>query len=241
MTAKAYDVGIYLANNRDTFTYTDTTAGVIFQDVCRRFEIPFGATADPVYRIPELSKPRTTGWDVIAEALSITYKANGLRFAPICVKEEMQLLDRQMNTLQWVIEPGVNMISWSLTNSIEKIKTRLRLLSKDGAVAAQAQDADLESRLGVFQEVEDADEDMNEGQLEEYVRGTLAALKIPEDTLRVSALGRYDIFAGVAAYVIIPATNIKRAYYVDEDKHTFEKNNSHIMDLTLTLGREQWV
>ncbi len=240
MTAKAYDMGIYLANNRDTFNYTDTTAGVIFQDVCKRFEIRFGATADTVHRIPELTKPRTTGWDVICDALEQTWKATGKRFAPICVKEEMQLLDRKMNVLQWVIEPGVNLISWKRTNSIEKIKTRLKILSKEGGVVAEAKDEEIEKRLGIFQDVEDADEEMNEAQLNEYVQGTLAGLKIPNDTLNVSALGRYDVFSGIAVYMIIPKVSIKCPYYVDEDTHTFQ-GNYHQMDLKLLLGNGQWV
>ena len=37
LTFKAYDNGIYLANNKDTFNYSNKTLSEIFKDVCSRF------------------------------------------------------------------------------------------------------------------------------------------------------------------------------------------------------------
>ena len=42
---KAYDNGIYLANNKDTFVYKNKTADQVFSDVCSRFGIPTGEVA----------------------------------------------------------------------------------------------------------------------------------------------------------------------------------------------------
>ena len=240
MTITATDLGRYLSNNKDTFTYTDVTAGVVFKDVCERFKIPVGAIADTKHVIPELTAPSTTGWDVICDALEQTYKATGERFAVICVEgEEMQLLERRDSRLQWYVETKRNVSSYTMTKSIENIKTRLKLLSSEGEVVAEAKDEDLEERLGLFQEVENADDEMTEAQLTEYVKSTLDVLRIPNDTLRVNVLGKTDVITGACVHVRIPEINVAAKYYVDEDSHTFE-GNAHTMDLTLKLGNEMW-
>lgn len=239
MTITAYDIGDYLANNRDTFTYTDTTAGVVFKDVCERFGIPFGAIADTKHVIPELTAPQSTGWDVIGDALEQTYKATGERFAVICVDEEMQLLERRDNALQWFVESRRNVSSYTLSKSIEKVKTRLKLLSSEGDVVAEAKNEELEVKIGIFQEVESADDEMSEAQLAGHVESTLNELSIPEDTLRVNVLGKTDIITGCCVHVRIPEVNVSAKYYVDEDNHTFD-GNVHTMDLTLKLSNEMW-
>lgn len=58
MSFTAYDNGIYLSNNKDTFVYEDKTASDIFKDVCNRFGLPIGNVDNCTYRIPELTKAR---------------------------------------------------------------------------------------------------------------------------------------------------------------------------------------
>lgn len=73
LTLTAHDNGIYLSANKDTFSYSGKTASQIFTDVCDRFDIPTGEVDNTGYVIDELPKPKTTGWDVITDALSLTY------------------------------------------------------------------------------------------------------------------------------------------------------------------------
>ena len=49
MTIKAYDVGIYLSNNKDSFCYKQKKASEIFKDCCDRFQIPYKDVADTGY------------------------------------------------------------------------------------------------------------------------------------------------------------------------------------------------
>lgn len=237
MSATAYDNGIYLANNKDTFNFTNTTASDVFKDCCKRFGIPCGAVADTDYKIPELPKPRTTGWDVICDALSLTFKATGVRYYPACVGDEMSLLERRQNILQWVIETGVNLEEYNLKKSIEKVKTRIKLLSKEGTVLAEAVDAELEKKVGVFQDVEQAKDEMNSAQLDELVKTTLEENNKPERLLDVSALGLTEVVTGVGVFIIIKELGISKTYYVEEDTHTFD-GNYHGMKLKLTLASD---
>lgn len=237
LPAIAYDNGIYLANNKDTFNYTDTTASKVFVDVCNRFGIPFGSVADTAYRIPELPKPKTTAWDVICDALSLTYKATGIRYYPLCIGDEIHLIERRQNVLQWVIETGVNLIDYKLTKNIEKIKTRIKLLSKEGTVLAEAVDSELEKKLGVFQDVEQIKDEMNAAQLNELVQTILEENNQPNRSLTMTALGLPEIKTGIGVFINIKELDISKTYYVEEDSHSFQ-GNSHQMSLKLVPAND---
>lgn len=237
MSATAYDNAIYLANNKDTFNYTNNTASEIFSDCCARFGIPQGEVADTRYRIPELPKPNTTAWDVIADALSLTYAATGARFYPTSKNGKISLIERRKNILQWVIETGVNLEEYSRSKSIEKVKTRVKLLSKEGTVLAEASDSALEKKLGIFQDVISAKDEMNAGQLKELVDATLAENNKATQTLSVSALGLPEVVTGVGVFVRIEPLGISKTYYVEEDSHTFD-GHEHSMSLKLALASD---
>lgn len=237
MTVVAYDNGIYLANNKDTFNYTNKTASFIFKDCCARFDIPVGAVADTKYVIPELPKPKTTAWDVICDALSLTYKAAGIRYYPACRSESMTLIERRENVLQWVIETGVNLEDYTRTKSIESVKTRIKLLSKEGKVLAEATDADLEKKVGVFQDVVQINDEMTTAQLTELVNTTLAENNKPARALSVTALGLPDVITGIGVFIQIKELDIAKTYYVEEDSHVFD-GNYHGMTLKLVLAAD---
>jgi hypothetical protein len=237
LSVKAYDNGIRFASNRETFNYTNKKASEIFADVCARFGIPTDAIADTRYHIPELPKPKTTGWDVIADALSLTFKATGLRYYPICKGERMSLLERRYNILQWVIETGVNLTDYSRSVSIEKIRTRIKLLSKEGAVLAEASDLALEKKIGIFQDVVQQNDEMNSGQLTELVNTTLAENNKATRVLSITALGQTDVITGTGVFVIVKPIEVAKAYYVDEDTHTFQ-GHYHSMKLKLVAASD---
>lgn len=64
-----YDNGIYLANNKDTFVYENKTVHDIFIDIYRRFGIKYSDAAKTSYKIPKLTKSKTTAWDAISQDL----------------------------------------------------------------------------------------------------------------------------------------------------------------------------
>lgn len=237
ISLKAYDLGIYFANNKDTFNYSNKKASEIFTDCCKRFGIPVDKVADTAYKIPELPKPKTTAWDVIADALSITLKATGVRYYPICKKGKMSLIKRRENILQWAIETGVNLIDYSRTRSIEKINTRIKLLSKEGKILAKATDPKLEKKIGIFQDVIQAKDGMNSAQLEKLVKNTLAKNSKPSADLSVTALGIPDVITGIGVFVTVKPLGISKTYYVEEDSHTFE-GRYHSMTLKLSPAKD---
>ncbi|MBQ8331144.1 MAG: hypothetical protein IJX94_01425 [Clostridia bacterium] len=235
LTFKAYDNGIYLANNKDTFVYSNKSASHIFRDICKRFGLPTSTVTETVYKIPELVKPKTTAFDALCDALSQTFRAKGHRYYIDSKKGKLRLLKRKENILQWVLEIGQNIISYNSTVSIEKVKTRIKLLSDEGTVLAEKKDTELEKKIGIMQDVDEPDETLNSAQLDELVAAMLDESKQPERSLKLTTLGIPDVVSGVGVVVIIPALGISKTFYVDEDTHIF-KDNYHTMSLTLNYA-----
>jgi hypothetical protein len=233
----AYDNGVRLKDNKDTFSYTDITVSEIFADVCKRFGLSYSDEAQTTYRIPELIKSKTTAWDVLADALSQDYKVTGVRKFIKSKKGVLKLTTRRENITQWVVETGQNLTAYNYSQSIEKVKTRITLLSKEDTVISQKINSALESKIGIAQEIQKPDESLNAAQLDELANSTLAELGLPERNLTVESLGIADVISGVGVYVIIDHLGIKQTFYVDEDSHTFS-NNNHRMKLTLNFAAD---
>lgn len=237
MSVKAYDNGIYLANNKDTFNYTNKKASEIFVDICNRFQLPYTTVADTGYVIPELPKPKTTALDAILDALSLTFKATGIRYYVMSSDGKLSLIRRRENLLQWVIETGVNLESYDYSVSIEKIKTRIKLLSKEDTVVAEAANAELEKLIGVFQGIDKPDDNMEQANITDMVKAMLDEQSLPDKSLSISALGLPDVISGIGVFVTIKELGISKSFYIDEDTHTFEGNH-HMMKLKLNLATD---
>ena len=234
---KAYDNGIYLANNKDTFVYKNKTADQVFSDVCSRFGIPTGEVAKCSYKIPELTKSKTTGQDAVLDALGLDYKATGTRHFISSDKGKLSLLRRKDQVISFVVDGDANLYGYSYTKSIESIKTRVRMISKEGTTLAEKSNSTLEQKIGIFQEIQQPDESLTKAQVKDLVGSVLDTLDDPEETLTLNILGDPDVISGKAILVKIPHLGISRAYYVDSDDHTFE-DNMHTMSLTLTTAAE---
>lgn len=234
---KAYDNGIYLANNKDTFVYKNKTADQVFSDVCSRFGIPTGEIAKCSYKIPELTKSKTTGQDAVLDALSLDYKATGTRHFISSDKGKLSLFQRKDQVISFVVDGDANLHGYSYTKSIESIKTRVKMISKEGTTLAEKSNSSLEQKIGIFQEIQQPDESLTKAQVKDLVGSVLDALDDPEETLMLNILGDPDVISGKAILVKIPHLDISRAYYVDSDDHTFE-DNMHTMSLTLTTAAE---
>jgi hypothetical protein len=233
----ARDNLIYFANNDDTFNYKEKTAKQIFLDICSRFQISYDKVADTNYVIPSLAKENGKLWDIILEALSITYKATGVKYYLASQKGKVSLLLRKESVQQWIIEDGSNLIDYDYSRSIENIVTRVKMISENGTVVAEAVNADIEKRIGIFQKVIQKDNDLNSGQLQEVTNNTLKLESSVNESLSVTGIGIPSAIAGTAIYLIIPELGIKQSYYVDEDSHSF-KGNYHEMRLTLNKTNE---
>ncbi len=232
ISVKCYDEGIRLSNNRDTFSYKNKTACDIFRDTLLRFKIPIGTVDSCSYKIPELIKKKATGFDVVADALSQDFKATGVRHAIISKNGKLSLITRKKNLVMWVLDAEENILKYSSKQSISKIKTRIKAVSKEDKVVTEKINSELESKIGVFKEVETMKEALTTAQINDLINGMLKDKSRVEKSLTLTTVGIDDVISGVAIFVIIPHLNIKRSFYVDDDTHTYQ-NGKHTMQLKL--------
>lgn len=218
----AYDMGIYLANNKDTFVYENKSADEIFRDVCSRFNLPVGTVDKCNHKIPELSKSSTTAFDVIADALSLDFDNTGARHYIMADKGKLSLITRRKNILQYILSSEENILSYSFNRSIEKTKTRVKMLSDENKVLGVAKNASLESKIGIFQDINKPDETLNQAQIQQLANTKLKEQGRIEKTINADVLGDPAIISGVGVFVKIPHLGINGTYYVDEDTHTWD-------------------
>ena len=232
----AHDNGIYLANNKDTFHYESKTASDIFIDCCKRFGLPYSEVVKTEYQIPELIKPSTTAFDTICDALSLDFKATGVRHYIKSQKGVLSLFERRENIVLWVLETSANISAYSYKKSIENVKTRIKMLSDEDTVVAQKSNDLLEGKIGVFQDVEKADETFSMAQILELAQSILEEKNTPERALQINdVLGNVEIVSGIGVFVSIPHIGINKAFYVDSDTHTFN-DQQHSMSVTLNYA-----
>lgn len=240
LTITAYDNAIYLSNNKDSFTYTKKTLTEVFVDVCSRYGISRGETAAVLYKIPTLTGRSTTIYDLLCNAMSQTYKATGERYYIVSKKGQLHLLRRRENATKYVMETGNdgsaygNITQYSYSRDISNTKTRIKLLSSSGGVAATWSDMELEGKIGMMQDVQTPEETKN---LKTLAVTMLNELKKPAESLNITALGVSSVYSGTAVYASIPDIGIGRAFYVDADTHTWD-GDYHTMKLTLNFATD---
>lgn len=234
---KAYDECIYLANSKDSFSYKNKTATQIFKDCVKRAGLTIGKAVDTSYKIPSLQKSKVYFYDALLDSLSTTYKHTKKRYYIRASKGKVSLLRRKEEKTQWVIEYGANLTGYTYTKSIEKIKTRFRIYSDEGKVVYEKKNATLEKKIGRFIMVDSVDEKHNDAQIRSLVNKMVEENGHPEQSLTIEAFGIQTAIAGGCLYVIIPDLNIKRTFYIDEDKHTF-KGEKYIMNLKLNFATD---
>lgn len=222
LTITANDLGIYLANNKDTFVYNGATASSIFRDVCNRFGIPMGQVDETPYRIPDEIDSKTSGWDVIADALEQTVDNTGVRFFPMAWEGKMCLYERRNRIATYVVEPGWNLVDYSKSVSIEKIKTRIIAYDSEDAVVAAATNSAVEAKLGVFQDVMSSDSEASQGETQAKVDKELEEASKPEDSFSITVIGMPDVMTGALLFVRIPHLGVTAPYYVEEDSHSWD-------------------
>lgn len=235
-TFTAYDNLFYLANNKDSFTFKKKRADQIFNGVLKRAGMK-GKAVNTKYVIKKLTTSKTTFFDTILQAISKTYKKTGERFYVSSEKGIIYLKRRKEKTLQWVLEVGENVTAYSYSKSISSIKTRIKLVSSKDAVVAKVVNKSLEKKIGILQDVQSADKDEKKAKAKKSATILLNEACKPNRSLSVTGIGITEAISGTCVFIIIPHLGIKRAFYIDEDSHTWE-GEKHTMKLVLNYAKD---
>ncbi|WP_139489376.1 XkdQ/YqbQ family protein [Brevibacillus dissolubilis] len=232
----AYDQMIYLTKNTDSLLFTGKKASEIIQKLCSDFSIPAGTIDDTKFVIPYLIFDGDTLYDMALKALEITYRQTGKRYAFYSRDGKVHLIPREKNTIQWVIEDGVNLVDYSYQTSIEETVTKVKLQAGEESktITATAEDAELQKKFGVLQHYEKVKEKVIRATLQERAKQILAKEGREKRTFSINNIfGIPDVISGTAVYVMVKELDIQKAYYVEEDSHSFT-GRKHMMSLTLS-------
>ncbi len=239
ITCKAYDVGVYLSNNTDTFVIKNKTASGIFLNVCKRYNIPVSSTAKTPYIIKSHIQESKKAWDCLLSALSKTYKHTGIRYYIRADKGKLSLSRRSKDVVNLIIETGANVQAYKRVKSYENVVTRIKMYDDKNKFKASSWNVTLESVIGVFQDVISYNKEKNKGQLSKYTRRELMNRDKVDNTLTLTVNGDKRLISGRCVNVIIRPLNISRKYYIDSDTHSFNDSGGYSTQLTLNVYDEK--
>jgi hypothetical protein len=239
-TITAYDENVYLTKSIDSRTFKKMKASDIVKRLCSDFGIPVGSIADTGYVIPKLILRDKSLYDMIITALTETKKHTGRRFILLNKGGKLVLQERKAQVTQFILENGVNIISARYSQSIEDMKTQVKVIGGDDEkkpiVATVKSDA-LIKKYGIMQHLENADSKLKKSQIEQLARQLLKEHGTIDDEASVEAIGIDSVIAGTSVYAKEPLTGIMGGYYVITDSHRYE-NGTHMMSITLSATDE---
>jgi hypothetical protein len=230
-----YDLLIYFVKNSDTYVFAAKRASDILKRICSDFQIEVGEIADTGYIIPSRVYDGKYLFDIISDALYLTYQQTGVRYYLFAEQGKVNLIKRSESPRTWIIEDGVNLIDYSYESSIEDTITRVKLEAGEEkkTFIATAKNDDFIKQFGVLQYYEKITDKINRGQLQERANQILENKGVVKKSFSIDALGIPEVISGKAIHVICQDLGVKKGYYIDEDTHSFEGNN-HTMNLKLT-------
>ncbi|MET3658532.1 XkdQ/YqbQ family protein [Sporosarcina psychrophila] len=236
---KAHDYNVYLTKNSDTVNIPDKTATQIVSMICGKFGIKTGALANTRHVIPKFIMRGKTAYDIIVTALTITQKATGKRYRLRNRAGLLELVEVSAQVKRLSLENKRNIMSASYTESIEDVKTRVKLTGGDEnkpvTVEVSASNA---STYGIMQHYEHNGDVKTAAKLKPLAQQLLAELNKPKQEYTIEALGDTDIISGTSVIVSESLTGMTGVFYVAQDTHKHEANGFHTMSLRLSRELE---
>jgi len=196
-----------------------------------------------------------TLFDMILTAISLTYKHTRVKYYLYSDKGKLHLTKRIDLARKWVIEDGASLVDYAYSESLEDTYTQVKLMSttttevqtkvKKGKKEtiqkkkvsathiAKVDNPTTKKRYGTLQYYEEVSDELNKAQLMQRATAMMMEKGKVGESFSLDALGISSVVSGSAIYVISKELGVNRAFYVDEDSHSFH-GNEHTMSLTLT-------
>lgn len=233
-TVTVYDPNIYLSKNEDVIKMNNVTASDVIRKLAAAAGIKLGRIDNTGYRIPKLYIAGKTYYDMIVIALTETQKATGQRYMLRNREGALELIKVQGATTWLRIEAGRNLITASYRESIEDVKTKVKMTSGDEFKPSQTAVAGGTNQYGTMQHYEHNSDAEAAKKLQSMARSLLNELSKPKREMSVETLGLPDVVAGTALVVEDALSGLKGGYFVTADSHEFDAAGVHTMSLTLS-------
>lgn len=234
-----HDYNAYLTRNSDTVRFVGKTASQVVAEVCKNHGIKTGAIANTKYVIPRHIIRGKTLFEIIVTALTTTQKATGKRYRVRNVAGLLELVEVTAQVKRLVLENKRNILDASYSESIEDVKTRVKLTGGDEdkpvtVVASSGRSAN----YGIMQHYEHNSDAKTAKELKPLADALLAELSKPKQEFSINALGDIDVVSATTVIADEVMMGIRGTFYVSADSHKFESSGLHTMSLILTRELE---
>ncbi|QJC51730.1 hypothetical protein HGI30_09355 [Paenibacillus albicereus] len=240
MSVTAYDENIYLAKNKDSRLFRSMTADGIIRQLCSEFGVSVGKLASTGFVIPKLIQRDKTLYEMMAKALEMTEEQNGRRFSIGSREGRLELRERAHESVSCRIEAGRNLLSASYSQSMEEMKTQVKVMGLDPQRKEQSvivRSAELSDQFGVMQHFVKPNAAMSRSMMQQQADELLRQKATFADEARIEALGIEEAVSGAVVEVEERLSGIVGRYAITADEHSYE-SGAHRMSLSLSAMEE---
>lgn len=238
ISVTAYDQLRYF-KNKDTYVYTNKTAGEFIKMLASDFQMQTGTLEDTGYKIPSRVEENSTLFDMVQSALDVTLENKKQMYVMFDDFGKITLKNISSMILNLLIdeETGENFIYTSSidTNTFNKVKLTYENEDTGKRDVYIAQDSNNINNWGVLQYFDT----LQKGENGKAKADALLALynKKTRNLSISKALGDTRVRAGcmIVVQLNLGDVNVQNLMLVEKCKHTFSESE-HFMDLTLRGG-----
>ena len=231
VTVTCYDRGFYLAHNQAVKQYKNQTPESIARGLCSEFGIEVGQIAAAGILVTR-NFIGVSLYQIIQTAYTLAARENGKAYQLRFSGRKLDVLEIEKNNETLVIEPGVNLQSAAMTDSIENTVTRAAVYDKNNQLVQTVDNAELLPLYGVIQRIVKQADGKDAGA---EAKKLLADNGLKQ-TMTIECLGNLQNITGNTVAVYEPYTGIYGLFWITADTHTW-KNGQYFNRLTLSVKR----
>lgn len=226
-TYTVFDIGHRLLT-KDTKIYQGKKAEDIAKDILTAHKMSVGTFAKTNKTMDKFFQGNSL-YEMIMIAYTEASKSTKKKYMLAIQDDKIHVIEKGLNILKIEFQEGKNIISSSFDASIENMVNKLIVKDDKGNVKTTKEKKDWIKLYGVMQDVIQINQnDKNENETIEK------AFKNVERNCRLTGFGDITTITGTAVYVTDKKTGLVGKFYIDSDKHTFEKG-LHKIELTLNF------
>jgi len=213
-TIRCFDRGIYLNRSQGYYRFTGATPEAIARRIAADYNFPLGEIAATNHTFSRsflgqsLYKIIATAYTLAAASTGEKYQI-GFELDKFCVRAKRQ----DANTL--VIRGGSNLLSASVTESIEQLINRVRIVDRGCSLVSTKEDAESIRKYGVFQNV------LQQSESSAAEAQKLLADNGPTQKITVECVGDTRSITGRMVAVQERHTGLWGLFWIDSDTHTW--------------------
>lgn len=234
-TIKAFDRGVYLNRNQGYYAFQRTTPEDIVRRVAEDFGIPLGEIARTGYRFSRNFLGQSL-YKIIATAYTLASADTGEKYRVEFSLDRLSVrrIEQDDNTL--IIRGGSNLLTASVTESIEEMTNRVRVVNKSYRAVDTVEDADAIARYGVMQSV------LNQGEDSAKQAKAVLADGGAKQKVTLTCMGDTRSITGRAVAVYESHTGLWGLYWIESDSHTWQNGiytNKLVVSYKKTMDEQE--